>query len=571
MARKKQVDISASSLSNLEGMLNANIENFGKAFNEKLESMQTDTKKVNQNITLTWSRAVDQTKSSMAGLLDTVSSGLQSSSDAGANMIGVLEGVNNAITLIGDVGGIAAAFASGDVISGVASSISLVIDGFNILMQVMDAQREPWEIMQETIETQKSKWDELVESQRLVAEGDLAQIGHTQSLWTELQSLVDANGNVDEANRERAKFITDELNKVMPDAIQWNEDETLSINGTADAIDRMIEKKKAQIILEAKEPEYKEAILQARQLEQEQIEMSDEMYTKSMDILQLYIDKEDALNKGEWRTAECLQSSIDIKEAELERMREGYESNEETLSNYYTNIGEYEDLAAAIHSDNYEKIDEVNQSLGASFKTATNATEEELKKQLEDAKTHSNNMQRRYKEGAQGITEEMVRQAINLETRAQTEFNKVGSGSVNGVVAGINNNSSSLTAAWNRTFDNWFTGAKNKAGIKSPSKLFAKEIGAPLVEGIEMGFVKAAPDAFRKMVDAVDHETAGLTSSIMASANYRATPKWASLSGESGDMIPASGKIKTVLNIDGREFAVATANYMSEELAWRNL
>lgn len=572
MSRKKQVDISASSLSNLEGMLNANIENFGKAFNEKLESMQTDTKKVNQNITLTWSRAVDQTKSSMAGLLDTVSSGLQSSSDAGSNMIGVLEGVNNAITLIGDVGGIAAAFASGDVISGVASSISLVIDGLNILTQAMGNQQEPWEIMQETIETQKSKWDELVESQRLVAEGDLAQIEHTQSLWQELQTLVDENGNVKESDEERAKFITEELNKVMPDAIKWNEDNTVSINGSAEAIDRLIEKKKAQILLDAEEPVYREAIIESRKVEQQQMQLSDEILTESMALEDLYTQQKKAELDHDAENYQYFQTLINSKVSDLEKLKGTYNGNEATLSEYYKNIDDYESMSAAIHSDNYEKINEINQGYGSSFKTATNSTEEELKQQYINAELHSRDMQKKYAEGAEGVTEEMKRQAIEAAYQAHQEYKKVGRDSIDGIKAGLDAHSGSLYDSMETIISNLQKSAERKARINSPSKLFAQKIGGPIMEGIGVGFTNAAPHVFAKMMDAVASETGQFSNAVSRRSNYSLFGlKGAGSMGDQGGLIPASGKIKTVLNIDGREFAVATANYMSEELAWRNL
>ena len=76
---------------------------------------------------------------------------------------------------------------------------------------------------------------------------------------------------------------------------------------------------------------------------------------------------------------------------------------------------------------------------------------------------------------------------------------------------------------------------------------------------------------YARMKQETELQAGRLSAAIGVTANGSLTAASASAAGADTGLIPASGKIKTVLNIDGREFAVATANYMSEELAWRNL
>ena len=50
------------------------------------------------------------------------------------------------------------------------------------------------------------------------------EIDRTQALWQELQTLVDTNGNVI-GSKERVKYISDEINALAPESIQWIDEE----------------------------------------------------------------------------------------------------------------------------------------------------------------------------------------------------------------------------------------------------------------------------------------------------------------------------------------------------------
>lgn len=131
--------------------------------------------------------------------------------------------------------------------------------------------------------------------------------------------------------------------------------------------------------------------------------------------------------------------------------------------------------------------------------------------------------------------------------------------------------------------------------INSPSRK-TRKIFQAVMEGAHLGLqdeknnlLDQAEDIGSSVLDQLNFNTPGgisaafsqMRRTVGSQAGMIATGLSAGLNGslasafhpdrQQDNMIPASGKIKTVLNIDGREFAVATANYMSEELAWRNL
>lgn len=128
--------------------------------------------------------------------------------------------------------------------------------------------------------------------------------------------------------------------------------------------------------------------------------------------------------------------------------------------------------------------------------------------------------------------------------------------------------------------------------IHSPSKLFAK-IGGYAVEGLEIG-LKDRADKLAEMAKHLAESVSGtmsngLNSDVMLGTNAEMTAKLnAAVSAQVSEIgiraavqgsdryadsdengsIKASGNITTHINIDGREFAVATVPYIDEELAF---
>ncbi len=274
---------------------------------------------------------------------------------------------------------------------------------------------------------QKQAWDDLKEAQKEKAEQDTAEIDHIQTLWAELQTLVDENGNVLDANKERVKFLVDELQPVLGDAIQWNEDETVSINDTAEAIDNLIAKRRAEIILMSEQEAYEEALKEYKELQNQQ--------TKDSIAIEKQAEK---VYMMQHNLSKYKISDVESEMQALENMSTAYETNEGLLQSYYQTIQQYESDYAAIHSGNYEEIEKINSRIGGSFQTATTATKEELKEQAEFWQTQADQMQQRYEKNWAGIDQKMVEDAQEKARLAWDEYYKVGGESSDGQVEGYN-------------------------------------------------------------------------------------------------------------------------------------
>lgn len=357
-------------------------------------------------------------------------------------------------------------------------AISGAIVGLGALAIAISKSKTETDKLIESINKDKQAWEDLQKQQETNIATNTAEIDRTQALWTELQTLVDKNGQV-VGSKERVKFITEEINALAPNSIAWIDAETLAYTNGAEAIENMIAKKRAQIVLEAQEPAYKEAILNLSKKEQEQAKLA-------MDLAAQQQTVEEALASKKNLTSFVTIQHYNNEKAKLEEMQGAYAKNESTLGSYYATISNYENDAAAIASDNFEKIKVINAGTATSHKDTTNATAEELKKQAAQAQTQYLLIQQRYKEGCKGITKEMVAEAKDTARKAKTEYEKVGDNIVEGTKKGVNNKKGGLVTTVTEMAKEAIKAARKALDIHSPSRVFM-EIGENVVQGLVNG------------------------------------------------------------------------------------
>ena len=99
--------------------------------------------------------------------------------------------------------------------------------------------------MNKSLKDEKQRWDDLKAAQEEKLTTDLSQIDYTQRLYNELQTLVDAEGNVT-GSKERVKYITDKINEQYPDTIKFIEDEKGAYIDAAGELQNLIDVYKRQ-------------------------------------------------------------------------------------------------------------------------------------------------------------------------------------------------------------------------------------------------------------------------------------------------------------------------------------
>ena len=239
---------------------------------------------------------------------------------------------------------------------------------------------------------------------------------------------------------------------------------------SAKAIDDLIQKKRAQIILEAQEPFYKEALLK---LGDKQMEQAEAAIALSAQEIRAQEAKDKALEQGGLINVVAYENQKGI----LEDMQADYAKNEGILGDYYSTIQDFEENSAAVASSNYEKIKEINVGAVASYKTATDGTVEQLQRQAIEAEINAQLMRDRYNEGTKGVTEDMVKNAEETARKANEEYLKVGGEIVDGVEKGVKNKEGGFIATIRNMAQSAISAARKALDSHSIKKVYRNRRG----------------------------------------------------------------------------------------------
>ena len=264
-----------------------------------------------------------------------------------------------------------------------------------------------------------------------------AEYSHLTELKDELDTLIDTNGQVKQGYEDRANFIVGELSSTLEmekDKI-W---EIIDANGSlGDSIDQIIEKKKAEAILNANQDAYTEAIkrqgeaLQNYQDCLETVNAAQEKYSEAQELYNSVMDNYYEMLKTSPEAANgYLVANNDII-AGCEEAKKAYETakdaladSEEAYVGYNTTIQNYEGLSSAIISGDSEKISQAMQNMQSNFITAETGTKESLERQVQNMRDNFTNLQQAVIDGTPGVTNEMVASAREQWTSAVKELDK---------------------------------------------------------------------------------------------------------------------------------------------------
>ena len=288
------------------------------------------------------------------------------------------------------------------------------------------------------ISDQKDRWKELEQAKADQLAADLPMIDRTKELWTEMQGLVDANGKVKEGYEERCAFIAGQLNEATGTEIEIIDGVVQKYDELCASVDAAIEKKRAQIILNASEAEYSEALQNIRQAEMNQAEAKRALDEQQMLVTQAEIEYQQELARIEKEVADNAAMQVSEKErlkaaawAELEEQKQilaerqtAFSESDAMVKTYYENITDYETLATAIHSGNSEEMKAATASVTASYQTATTANASELATQLLNQQEHLTMLRKAQDEGQKGITADKIANAEAELVAMQAEYDK---------------------------------------------------------------------------------------------------------------------------------------------------
>lgn len=158
----------------------------------------------------------------------------------------------------------------GVVVAGVTAAIGV----FSILAgrtkELTEEEKRHQEAMEEvngTLDNYKEKMQQLDEQRQEYLDKNMSELDYYEDLADELRLITDENGKVKDGYEKRAEFITGQLKDALGIEIEYTDGLVKNYGDLEGSINNVIEAKKAQILIEAHEADYTEAINQKTKLQ----------------------------------------------------------------------------------------------------------------------------------------------------------------------------------------------------------------------------------------------------------------------------------------------------------------
>ena len=174
---------------------------------------------------------------------------------------------------------------------------------------------------------------------------------------------------------------------------------------------------------------------------------------------------------------------------------------------------------------------------------------------------------------------ELAKSAVTNVANAfkNVEWGSIGSNIITGIISGIGSAVAGLVSSAIDAAMSAFNAAKRALGIRSPSRLFADEIGKFIPPGITVGIEAAMPKAKRDVADDMEQFASTAQDAVLSSQNKTAAR--AAVSGKlrtaapqapGGSNVTVQGETHVHVEVEGREIARAAAPFMGEQMEFES-
>lgn len=261
------------------------------------------------------------------------------------------------------------------------------------LVSLLTATKEESEAMQEfrkRLEETTSSIEDQVEARKNMKEAaqesinqSLSEMDYTERLIDQLKELCDANGQVKTGYENRAKALAEQINSVIPDAIQLTEKEGQAYVQTASDLELLMEKKRVNAILNAKEEAYTAAIQNQAEAMQNMLTLEDDIAAKKEELTGLQEAYNAALQGGTTGEYTAAAKALQQAQNDLATMEGLYGEQAELLRSSYEDIDEYNRLLALSQSNSVEELKAGWKDYFYQQQQVTDETKNQLDQQLE--------------------------------------------------------------------------------------------------------------------------------------------------------------------------------------------
>lgn len=306
-------------------------------------------------------------------------------------------------------------------IAGVGVALGSWIGSMNDAEDAVDSYNKHLEEQTEAINANKDSWNELKQAQKDSLSADMTQLVNVQNLKDEMLNLVDANGKVKEGYEGRVGFILGQLNQALGTEYKMTDGVIQKYGELTSSIDSLIEKKKAEAILNAQQALYQEAITKQAdayaRLNQIKAE-GEATAARYNELEQIHNQLLDAgVNYADTHMIK-LREQMDTLKEQTETSATQYQEQLGLLDEYAYNIGTYEQNMALAHEGRYNEMTTATWNYVKDTQKAGDAEKAQLEKNAKTLETQLKHQEKMYKDTGNDIYKT---QAEN--TRKQLEEN----------------------------------------------------------------------------------------------------------------------------------------------------
>lgn len=359
-------------------------------------------------------------------------------------VVSALKAGKAGLLALGTSGGIAVA-----AIAGVGAAVFAVVKHYKDYVKatygLTDAQKEAIAKQHELVQAYSESTTARIEENA----GINTQYDRYHDLYGELQTLIDSEGKVKDGMQDRVSFIVGELSNALGIEIEMS-DGVVKINkDIADSIDTIIEKRKAEAILEANKDAYMEAVkgqsdalaqhvsdLDAVSAAEQKLSNLESEYAHNLSMYQEAV-KNGLDGDAYVHDMQLIAEEMDAQKKTIDELKGAAADSAEVYYGFLDTIGDYETLENAAISG--EGLAAAIKGMTEEFVTADKATQQMLDNQAKNYREKYEAMKRAAESGMGTVTDEELRKWKELSDRATAEARKGGTDAGAALAQGVRN------------------------------------------------------------------------------------------------------------------------------------
>jgi len=391
----------------------------------------------------------------------------------------------------------------------------------------------------QAVDDSKAAHQEMVEGFKTQAKDIVAETERIEGLWAELQTLVDENGNVKEADEERVNYINSQLKDALGTQMELENGILQGYKDQQKEIDNLIKKREAEALMAAGADAFAEAQAKQKEALENAAKLAPEVDAAYRNLERAQRDYGKALEyaNSKWTDPEDEDKRLrfldkyvgavnDAKEA-YSLLSDEYSNAQAEAQSYYADVDKWERAQVAAANGNYKEVVRILTNEFAvtldyykEKKKLNDQEKQDLKDRIKDAELTIAEYKRNLKAGLAGFSEAGLKEMEDYVAEAKQILDgKVVAGYfINGLIAGLENpnDHKRLAQASAKVAKVVDQNARRTLEVKSPSRK-ARYIGEMWDEGLIIGMESgegAVGTASSSVADTLIGGASGLAPSV---------------------------------------------------------